>query len=74
VFYLRLLFLSIIAMLLGLYIPIFALVVISPDSDIGYETLLPYCMISSVLFLFLYLWFERKNITKKLRGRKNNRS
>ncbi len=67
--YLRIIVLSIVILLIGLYFPILILVMVDFDNIITYEDLLPYCMISSIVFLIVYLWFERKNITKSSSGR-----
>ena len=73
--YLRIIILSIVVLLIGLYFPILILVVVNFDGDTTYEALLPYCIISSIIFLAVYLWFERKNITKSsTRTRKKTRA
>ncbi len=55
----RIIIFSIIAPLIGLYIPVLIIVIMAGETN--YESVLPYCIISSIVFLSAYLWIEIKH-------------
>lgn len=57
---------SIISSLAGLYLPVFVVAIVAGDTN--YEKVLPYCLISSAIFLVGYIALEI-NITKGSSGR-----
>jgi len=56
---LRVIIFSIIISLIGLYVPV--LVVAFTAGETNHESVLPYSIISSIIFLSAYLWFEKKH-------------
>lgn len=58
----RVVLLSIISIILGLYIPVFFVAIFFGNAN--YEDVLPYCLLSSFILLVLYLAVE-KNLTKQ---------
>ena len=55
---LRVIILSIIISLIGLYVPVLIVAIIAGETN--YESVLPYCIISAIVFLSAYLLIERK--------------
>lgn len=56
---LRIIIFSIIVSLIGLYVPVLVIAIMAGETN--YESVLPYCIISSIVFLSVYLWIEIKH-------------
>jgi len=58
--YMRVIVLSIIIFLIGLYAPVFIVAIVAGETN--FEAVLPYCVANSIIFLGIYLWTEKKYI------------
>ena len=61
--YIRILLLSILSFIVGVYAPLLVIAVIAGETNT--EPVLPYLLLSGVACLLIYLWLERKNITSR---------
>jgi len=61
----RIIALSIIILLIGLYVPVFIVAVVAGETN--FEIVLPYCIANSIAFLGVYLWVENKVYNRKFK-------